>query len=540
MVGQTTAGGLTAPRTRQDPPKGVKRGRRGGPDPTTPYLGVATPARICTICGSADDLVGPTSYWGEDHCRGCWPAVEKELDRTGWPRPWWMAPSAPHIAVLSPRGLWWEEHLYALALANVAAIGALAARLGVRQVWVHESALSSLGLPARLPKRNEAQLSHPLVEGHGAYETRGRAELTPYSRWRVPKGHAFSLHVPAWEQEGGGPSSPFRDLESPYRLLKEVAWYEDATEGRALWRGSAGVTSDNILRETYRSRRRKVELAVTERPEPIERGWAREARWYWARRPAPVEANYRYCHALDLNSAYMNVASSLPLPVGDTLHLHFPTFEKGKAGVWLIDPGPGAWVDPMLPAPWADDYRRDRAGPYWVTSPTMERCADLGLEAIEAYVWPEAHHYMRPWYELLREARAKVLDLRGPALEAIKDIPQRGVGRLASPVRTKDLTEDETFQPYWSWAIKAECRQRLHRRLAALEVSPVALDTDCAFFLSSRASPEILAVRLGLPLGDGLGQFTSEGTCAAGDARDLLERAENPRTAITGLRELVK
>jgi hypothetical protein len=320
-----------------------------------------------------------------------------------------------------------------------------------------------------------------------------------------------------------------------------VLWYEHGTSRSAPWKGGAPLTSDSFIRKTY-SQRRRVNVSVTVNPPPIETGAAREARFFWSRPPTEQERNYRYCHALDLNLAYAAVASSLSLPVGHPTHHNWPKFDKRMPGVWLIEPGPGL-LDPanLIPAPWQDDHRRDKGGTYWVTSPTMERCAELGIEPIEAYTWGEHHAYLRPWYEMIRDARAELLDVGGAPLEAVKEISRRGVGRLASrgtqhTWRGQHLDTDPLYQPYWAWAVIAECRARLHRRLSALDVRPVAIDTDAVYFLSSRSSPGALAVALGLPLGDGLGQFKAAGSCSGKDARAALELP----AAVNALRALVK
>lgn len=494
----------------------------GHDDPPPPYP-MGRPAMHCGQCGGAGIRVTPC-YFGPPLCGPCGDAQVADFDRVGWPRPWWEAPPAPHVAVACSGGLFWGEAIAPL-IYSVAELGEWCEAQGITQVWVHESAFGELGWPAKPGG------AHAFMERPGDWKTSaGRATLSGYSKWWKPKGYGFTLHVPAYEND-----SAFADAESGYRLLCDVAWYEHATRGTAPWMGGGSITSDAWIRRTFRSRRRS-DLAPSAMPEPL--GRAREARWYWSRPAMAEERSYRLCHALDLNLAYAAVASSLPLPVGECVYASFPTFDKRVPGLWLIEPEP--WTDPRMPAPWADDARRTLPGPYWVTTPTMERCAELGVEAIESWTWPEHHAYLRPWYELIRDARAELLDVGGAPLAAVKEISRRGVGRLASRTRTKALDTDELYQPYWTWAIIAECRARLHRRLSALEVAPVAIDTDAVYFLSSRSSPEALAVRLGLPLGEGLGQFKPAGTCSAADARAALAAGNGAARAIGELRKLMK
>ena len=182
-------------------------------------------------------------------------------------------------------------------------------------------------------------------------------------------------------------------------------------------------------------------------------------------------------------------------------------------------------------------------GTRWVTAPTMERLQAKGIMALEGYVWPAAGRHLRPWYEMIRDARAELLSVGGPALAALKSTCHEGVARLASKARTvpdgKTLADDPTWQPYWAWAVIAEARERLLDRIGRLPVEPLAIDTDCLYFLSSRPSPEILAVRLGLPLGDGLGEFKPAGTCSAKAAREAMSDKRSSR-AVEALRELVR
>lgn len=473
--------------------------------------------------------MGPATYWGEYLCLPCADAANELYDEIGWPRPWWEAPPAHHVVVLCAEGMLYGSSI--LPLPNtIDEIGAFCEANGVTQAWIHESAFAELDLPA------DAGNPHPLIEGYGLWLCSSKTPvLSGYQNWWRKGGAGFLLSIPRYAQD-----SPFANAESGYRLLCDVAWYEHATKGAATWHGGGSITSDVAIRRIYRSRRR-VDVKLTEHPRlskdaglmPMEA--AREGRYYWSRPPAPAEADLPFCHELDLNSAYAGVASSLQLPVGEAQWHEFPEFHKAIPGLWLIGEEP--WLDPNIPAPWQDNPRMNRArGPWWVTSPTMERCFDFGIEPIEAWIWPEHHAYLRPWYELVRDARAELLDVRGPALEAVKAISRRGVGRLASRTRTKKPEEDELYQPYWSWAVIAECRARIHRRISNIAQTPIAIDTDGLFFLSDLRTPEALAIELGLPYGDGLGQFKAAGTFSGAEARAAMAKSD----PVGKLRKLAK
>ena len=506
------------------PGRGARQ-RRGANHPQLEAYPLSDALQTCPRCHSEGVRVTPT-YYGGPLCGPCGDADVEAFERDGWPSAWWEAPACPYVGVLGRDGLVTHDWLVHRDFATLGELGAELERHGLRQVWVHEGALERL----------KARPGWPLgwLEGGGFVTRSSSPVLSGFSKWWRPGGFGFSLHIPALEND-----SAFAGAPGAYELLCDIAWYEHATRGTLPWRGGGTITSDAWLRETYRSRRRKVELAVTEHPMPVLNGAAREARWYWSRPPIGPERNMRYCHALDLNLAYAAVAGSLPLPSGGVVHTELPTFDKRKPGIWLIEPE--EWSDPYLPAPWQDDHRRHREGPHWVTTPTMERCDQLGLWPIESYTWPESHAFMRPWYEQVKHARAELFSVGGAPLAAIKQVSRRGVGRLASRTRSKPPETDELYQPYWTWAIIAETRARLHRRMSALaelrgpRIAPVAMDTDCIYFLSSRPSPEILAIRLGLPLGNGLGEFKVAGSCAGAEAREVLEGSGS----VAALRKLV-
>lgn len=244
----------------------------------------------------------------------------------------------------------------------------------------------------------------------------------------------------------------------------------------------------------------------------------------WSRPPGDDEKHYRWLHGLDVNGAHLAVAGSIPLPAGEPERQDLPTFDKRLPGVWLVDLP--AWTDDRFPPPWGADYGGE--GWAWVTTPTMERIVQEAPDVtpVEAWVWPEHGNYLRRWQEALRDARHELLTRGkwgGPAGTAIKAIYQTGPGRLGSRERkTSPAEADPLFQPYWWAAIVAESRCRLHRRIRALDVRPVAVYRDAVYFLSSRETPLGLAQALGLPIGDRLGGFKGAGTVSGRGARELL------------------
>lgn len=440
------------------------------------------------------------------------------------------------IAVIGPQG---EVCLTSGAMVSAASIedlGYIAGFHGITQFWIHESALPSLGMPLsmHMPTPGDG-LPHAFTSACGPWK-QTRPGLKMWGHWWQRGMAGFDLHIPAYagRSSSGKWVSPFAGTDGPWCLLSEARSFYDATHG-ARWCGAGSITSDNWLRGRLKGR-----LAPTEEPPPIEDGSALELAYMWHRTPGEDERGFRYVHGLDLNLSYAAPVSSLELPTGRVEHRPFPCrFDPRLPGVYLFEPGP--WPG-SGPPPWGSGIPWEEEGVVWVTAPAAERMVQLGYEPIEAWVWPDHGRHLRGWYEMLRDARLELLG-GGPALQAVKQTCRMGLGRLSSERRSltrgaESLEDDPLFQPYWDWAAIAELRCRLQRRVSQLKMTPVAVHTDAVYFLSSRRDPEAVAHAFGLPLGDGLGQFKSAGSCSARDAREALALSDSS-AAVTALAELM-
>lgn len=464
----------------------------------------AVEALRCSRCGSTGKL-HPT-YWDTHLCATCNPLVEAEFDRTGnWPVPWWDFPDRPKIAVWGGDGVRVGRHpVRTQSFSCVDDLCTWAAWIGVDQVWIHESALGDL-LPVAIPKGAPAV---PFLRAD-QWEDRGAAgRPRPHRKFWQTGGRSVHLIVPGWVKD-----NPFAGIPTSDRLMSAVARYDAA--GGPVWHTSPGTTSDAWLRSHWR---RGDKLRATERPDPVEHEWATETSFGWTRLPDERERGAKYGIALDVNSAYPAAAGSVELPAGPFEHRDFPTVDARLPGVWLIEPP--KWDDPSIPAPWPERFD---GGASWVTTPTAERCAQLGVEPIEAYVWPEHRRFLRGWSEMIRDARNVVADARwtGPERHAVKAVGVRGLGRLAAKDRAKGI-DDELYQPYWDWAVIAEARCRLHRRLAKAVDKPVAIHVDCCYWLTDIDDPVAFAERNGLRLG-GFGGLKPAGVVPASDVIDALD-----------------
>lgn len=425
------------------------------------------------------------------------------------------------------------------------AAGQMAQRAGLRQLWVHPSAMASMGLPTGpgpwYHLKPDQSLSHPFTDHCGPWTvgTRGAGLRAGFSCWVAGTDASLEVFLLEWEppaRRDGPRGGVWGGCDDGLELLYEIDRWHRATRG-AGWHRSGAITSEAWLREHYR--RKRGHLGPTTVPEPG--AGEVEADITWHRAPHQlIEKRGPHCHAFDLNAMYLSAASSLPLPVGEPEYhdsTRWGALELQEAfrrpGYWLVTWGPQGPDD--VPAgggePHLDNLRRG-----WVTAPTMHYLHDAGLfvGTSEGWSWPESHRFLEPWYRMLRDARLELL-AGGPALDAVKATYRQGIGRLGSSRRARG-DADPLHQPYWRQAVIAEARTRLLRRLAKLRQGPVAVDVDCAWFLTNTAEPHRFAQRAGLPLGDGLGQFHHRGSCTGAVARAALELPDH-HAAIDALRE---
>ena len=325
-------------------------------------------------------------------------------------------------------------------------------------------------------------------------------DLAETLRWRPTGGWRLRLAgepVPGWAWAADGvsaavevgvlPADPRRSPwpADPARLVEELAAFEAALGAR--WHLSGAVTSDRWLRAYYRAPG-GLRLAHSE---TVDVG-IRLPVTHWAR-PAGRRDSGGYLHAWDVNAMYLAPASSLALPVGPATRLR-PPIDPAK------NPPPGYW-------------RLDHEG--WVTTPTLVYARERGdtLTVTDAVIWPEHHRWLEPWYRAIRDAR-HTLPRGGPAHRALKEMYTAGIGRLGS-MRRSGGAADPLYQPYWRHAIMAEADARFRRKIAAATErsgrTPIAVDTDCAWYIHPSPNPTTAAAELGLVVSDQVGHFKHVG-----------------------------
>jgi hypothetical protein len=204
-------------------------------------------------------------------------------------------------------------------------------------------------------------------------------------------------------------------------------------------------------------------------------------------------------------------------------------FDRTRPGYWH---GTIAGVD--LPPTLPDPFPCDPAG-RWYTTPTLELAEQLGarVQLGEAYVWPEQHRLLQPWYRVLREAR---LSLSGPARDAVKAVYTQFVGQLES--RLWDREGDALFRPDIRQSIIAQARVnfwRILQRCAEAGQPPALVYVDEALFIGD-ADP-LAAKPAAVQLGEDLSAFKHSASAAL---VELLPVWDSPRASPVRVLERLK
>jgi len=218
----------------------------------------------------------------------------------------------------------------------------------------------------------------------------------------------------------------------------------------------------------------------------------------------------RYLHVEDVRAQYLAPLGSLSFGRGDVIH--HPeglAYRKGTPALYRLAEALPADLGDGLPVPWG-------RGP-WYMGETFERAVELVKlpPVVEAYTWPDNGRYLKGFYEHLRDAYKTLDGSTAPgareALAAVKACYRIQVGRLGAA----HLAESKAalYRPPWRLAVVAKSRGNLDRHLRALDVRPVAVATDGAYFVTDEPDARTFGESLGLPMTDKLGHFKPGGSC---------------------------
>jgi hypothetical protein len=395
-----------------------------------------------------------------------------------------------------------------------------AARLGLRQVWVGPTMAANLDFPTKfsVPRNVREAFKwgqvHPWPDRAMAYGWVPSTEPAGLAPWMGMSraGEWVDLVIPGW-----GDDNPFKGARSPGQLLEALALFAKALGLR--YRRSPGATGLALMRAVHDGPG-GVKLPEAHVAPPGLQGidsWAPDS---WV---APELPTTGFLHAWDVNGMFLAACSSVELGAGVPEHLGGP----GRAGRPVFDAGrPGYWrasiKSPLgLAVPFLVDGKL-----HWYPTPAVELAVELGLtvQLREAWVYPERHRWLEPWYAVLRDAREEFTRNPAPAaklaLAGIKAVYTRSLGRLAGGWLQAG---DDTFRPDWRDAVIARARANMHRHLvrvhAANGAAPVALQADTVVFHSTLADHAQAARALGLQVAPQLGKWKYAGSAPVGKVK---------------------
>ena len=253
------------------------------------------------------------------------------------------------------------------------------------------------------------------------------------------------------------------------------------------WRRSPGATGLRLLRQLHSGRgAARLELDGAPPPPALDGLVSDAGHLSYTRAPRVGEG--AYLHSYDVNGQYLAACSSLALGVGAWQHHTHVTLDAKPAnwepGYYFVRAAEKAKEGPC-PA-----ILTNHTGT-WVTTPTLRLLREQGamLHVRESYTWAASKRYLEPWYKTLRDARAQLTDPY--ALDAVKGIYRYSFAWFES--RKWDRSEDTLYRPDWAHQVRALARANVLRtvyRVAQLYgVSPLAVGSDCVYYLSDSPDP---------------------------------------------------
>ena len=372
---------------------------------------------------------------------------------------------------------------------------------------------------------------------------------TPW-RWRAQTASGYEVSIVFLElaDRTGGAAGPWQGLTAREMADAFAAFRRLVGEP---WADGIGKTAERLILSTHPRKKGGTLLdASPDVPEVLRDNTLELPYHSWCRRPVEAAA---FVHAFDANAQYLGAWGTVELGHGRPTHRQWSGdwFDKNLPGVWRVaNAGELPNPDLSLPAPWLP-------GREWFTTPTIARMIEV-LEPIgvvpditEAWTWPRHSRFLRPASEILRDARKAALEevtrQRATLRQAEGDDVDAAARRIAVASTVADAVKalyavqtgrfgmagrDQRSgwaRPDWACMIRAQARVNLHRRLSRLTAAPFALATDGLLFVSDEPDGLEFADSIGLPIGNGLGQFKYDATTPRGVVDQVLEEHQGPR-----------
>ncbi len=279
-------------------------------------------------------------------------------------------------------------------------------------------------------------------------------------------------------------------------LYAAIKYLQDVLNTPIEW--SPGHVGLNLIKQVNETPRRSSYIRRSASDLGI---FVRQARTYrdkdrfWSRPLADEERGCTWLHLYDKNNAYLGAASSANLGAGEYVSEAKPAFNPKVPGLWhILLEGESVFNGRDLPHPTAGEVDS------WQHTPTVQLAQELGYRVtiLEGVFFPEYHQTLRPWYDLIFQARKQLRtsgafkndQAQAVASMGLKNIYTGSLGKLAEKARAEK--GDRFYRPDWWFGIVALSRAHIFAKiaeLARLGYRPVAVHTDELFFVSQEADP---------------------------------------------------
>ena len=337
---------------------------------------------------------------------------------------------------------------------------------GIELLYVHASALPTLGLPEQLdpPPLGGKPSTHPWL---------GRA-LKP----SIESADGREILIGAYQDGAGDPFAGARDgreLRDASLCFAEAL--RDGRDRRWAFRNSAAVTGWKLMHARPGNRRPLENVESNPQPELEGLGAGAQVEIPYGASFVNPATVHPYVAAFDVNGQRLAACSRLQLGVDGLRHygeLDTSPVHQDPATGLVRAKLPGYHYVESVEAPYAGAIPAIFE-PGWHTSPRVAMACYLGLKPIvrESWVWTEHTAYLDPFYNRMRVARERLLvwriDSPGPAaiaLGALKQTYLQPLGRLRSG-RLRDA-KDTRYRPGWYDAVIGQELARQYLRLHEL------------------------------------------------------------------------
>lgn len=376
---------------------------------------------------------------------------------------------------------------------------------GLRALWVlAETELSDKATRDFIERPEIAQtweIKNPQYAKSGRYED-GQERCTFLKAWKKKEargqgenGRAVHLgyaeHNNRWDLDG---------VENPVQLLGALSYLEDALGMEVKY--SPSSAGKHLMQSTNETKERStwlVSVDLSQYP-PVEQ--TRVIDVFWKRPLTERELGNSHFIAADKNSMYPASCTSVLLGTGEPEHRERPVFDMKKplAGVYLCSiTGTSDFNGVDLPHP--TDGRT--YGWFWTYTVKLLHEVGYTVDIEEAYVWPweRSHTILRPWAELLWNARAS-LDSKNPlcnstrypskearelAYNAVKPVLNMSIGLLAKQREYEGYAgATDLYRPDWNALIVDNARYQMFWRMRSFMkkgYTPIGVLADCLYYI---------------------------------------------------------